>query len=374
MNLTPSDEQRMMGDAADRLAGAMAEGSEPLRYWQELAQLGWLGLPFAEEYGGSAAGMQEIASLMRAFGKHRISQPYVTTVVLCGHLVQQLGTPAQRDLVLPRITAGELTLALAALEPQQGDQLRNPLTVARRGQCCWVLDGRKALSLGAPDAEMLLVTASIEGGGLGVFLVKKGTTGLSLKAHETVFGLPAADVHLQEVTVSADAILGDGDDASEALESAVDRAAAALCADAAGTMRWLLESTAEYLKTRSQFGRPLATFQALQHRLAEMAVACEESEGMALLALLGAEADTTKRVRAVCSAKLKIGKASRFVAQHAVQLHGAMGVTEELPIAAGFKRLMGFESLFGTTATQQDRYTALLKSNVATTSILSDGN
>jgi alkylation response protein AidB-like acyl-CoA dehydrogenase len=238
--------------------------------------------------------------------------------------------------------------------------------VARRDGKLWRLDGRKSLVLDAPGADLLLVPARLEEGrrahGTGILLVRPGDKGVTLDAYPTLDERRAADLTLAGVTLDDAALLGGSRDGLPALRSAIDRAVAALCADAYGAMKAALDATLAYTKTRKQFGVPIASFQVLQHRMARMAVKTEEARGLALLAALKAEAPAAERARFLSSAKAKIGREARRVAEEAVQLHGGIGMTEELDIGRYLKRIIAFETLFGATSAHLAEFGGFMKS------------
>jgi len=370
MNLNYTEEQILLKEAADRFlkdrygsgqrrksvaSAAACDGA----VWAGFAEQGWLALPFPEEDGGLGGGAVDVGLLMEAIGRAQVVEPYVAAVVLAGGLVERLADEAQkRDLLAPLI-AGTRRLALAHMEPESGNDLARITAVARRGRDGFVLSGRKSLVLGGPAADILLVSARLDET-IRLFAVPAGASGLTATAVRLVDGSMASDLVLSDIHVPAVALLGDGDALAE-IEAAYDRATAALCAEAVGAMDALLDATVSYTKERVQFGKPLASFQALQHRMAEMAVKCQEARASALLAMLSADAPRPARIRGVSGAKARIGKAARHVAQEAIQLHGAMGFSEEMPVGTWFRRLYAFENQFGSTAEHLARYGAVIR-------------
>ena len=235
---------------------------------------------------------------------------------------------------------------------------------ARKSPDGWRLDGHKTAVLDGNAANRIIVSARIAGdngaaGNLCLFLVPAGQAGVTLRDFARLGGGRACDLDLADVRLAADALLGDGGDCLAKLEGVVDRALAALGSEAVGIMQTLLDKTLEYTKVRQQFGRPLSANQVIRHRLADMAMQCDEARSIALRAALMADAETAARSRAASGAKAKIGKCARFVAEQAVQLHGAMGVTDELDIGAYFKRLLAFDTLFGGSAHHYRRHATL---------------
>jgi alkylation response protein AidB-like acyl-CoA dehydrogenase len=284
--------------------------------------------------------------------------------VIGAALISECGTEAQKQALLPKIADGSLYLAFAHSERQARFDLADVRTTAKKTPDGWRLDGHKTAVLDGDAAGQIIVSARIdEGAGkpgkLCLFLVPQGTRGLTLRDFPRLGGGRACNLELNGVQLPTDALLGDGSDALPAVEAVVDRAMAALGAEAVGIMQTLLDQTLEYTKIRKQFGRPLSANQVIRHRLADMAMQCDEARSMALRAALMADAEPVARSRAASGAKAKIGKCARFVAEQSVQLHGAMGVTEELDIGAYFKRLLAFDTLFGGSAHHYRRHAAL---------------
>jgi alkylation response protein AidB-like acyl-CoA dehydrogenase len=372
MDLTPSDEQRLLRESADRFVSETYTAdhrrkvaSEPLGFsadiWKQFADLGWLALPIAEAHGGLGGGAVEIGILMESFGRGLVSEPYLSTVVIGASLISECGTEAQKQALLPKIADGSLVLALAHSERQARFDLADVRTTARKTPDGWRLHGNKTAVLDGNAASEIIVSARVDDGSgkLCLFLMPQGTRGLALRDFPRLGGGRACNLELRDVQLPADALLGDGSDALPAIEATIDRAMAALGAEAVGIMQTLLDQTLEYTKIRKQFGRPLSANQVIRHRLADMAMQCDEARSMALRAALMADAEPVARSRAASGAKAKIGKCARFVAEQSVQLHGAMGVTEELDIGAYFKRLLAFDTFFGGSAHHYRRHAAL---------------
>jgi alkylation response protein AidB-like acyl-CoA dehydrogenase len=293
-----------------------------------------------------------------------VSEPYLSTVVIGAALISECGTEAQKQALLPTIADGSLVLAFAHSERQARFDLADVRTTATNTADGWRLNGRKTAVLDGTAANQIIVSARIDdgtgqAGKLCLFLVPPDTRGLALRDFPRLGGGRACNVELNGVQLPADALLGDGSDALPAIETTIDRAMAALGAEAVGIMQTLLDQTLEYTKIRKQFGRPLSANQVIKHRLADMAMQCDEARSMALRAALMADAEPVARSRAASGAKAKIGKCARFVAEQSVQLHGAMGVTEELDVGSYFKRLLAFDTLFGGSAHHYRRHAAL---------------
>jgi pimeloyl-CoA dehydrogenase small subunit len=375
MDFSLSTEQQLLKDSVDRFiqddytfetrreiiasdAGFSAE------VWSTFAELGWLGIPFAEELGGFAGTPVETLIVMEGIGRGLVLEPYLATVVLGGGAVAAGGSQAQKEALLPALVEGKLKLALAYAEPQSRFNLNDVATSARKADGGYVLDGHKSVVFHAAAADRIVVSARTAGdrrdeGGITLFLVDGGADGLTRRNYPTVDGLRASDLTLAGVKVGADAVIGEVDDGLALLDQVIDRATAAVCAEALGAMGALHAVTGEYLKTRQQFGRPIGDFQVLQHRMVDMFIACEQSRSMTYMATLKLDADAAERSKSVSAAKVQIGKAGRFVGQQAVQLHGGMGMTDELNVGHYFKRLTMIDTLFGNTDHHLDRFASL---------------
>lgn len=375
MDLTSSDEQHLLRESAERFVSETYTAhhrrrmaNEPLGFsaavWKQFAELGWLALPIPEAYGGLGGGAIEIGILMEAFGRGLVTEPYLATVVLGAGLVAACGTEAQKQAVLPEVADGSLYLAFAHSERAARFDLGHVDTTAAKDADGWRLNGNKIAVLDGGAARQIVVSARITNsngvsGRLRLFLVPAGTPGLTVRDFYRLGGGRGCNLDLRDVRLPADALLGDGGDALPAIEAVVDRAMGALGAEAVGIIQTLLETTLEYTKIRKQFGRPLSANQVIRHRLADMAMQCDEARSMALRAALMADAEPVARSRAASGAKAKIGKCARYVAEQSVQLHGAMGVTEELDIGSYFKRLVAFDTLFGGSAHHYRRHAEL---------------
>jgi alkylation response protein AidB-like acyl-CoA dehydrogenase len=303
--------------------------------------------------------------VMEEFGKGLVVEPYLSSVVHAGGLIRMGGSAAQREEHGARIASGEGIYAVAATEPKSRYDLADVATTARKDGAGYVLNGHKAVVVGAPQADTLLVSARTGGGqrdraGVTVFAVAKDAPGLTTKDYPTVDGQRASDVFLENVAVGADAVIGEVDGGTALLEGAQDEAIAAVCAEAVGAMRVAHAQTVEYARTRKQFGVAIGSFQVLQHRMVDMFMALEQSVSMAYLAAIRcAEGDPAERALACAAAKTQIGRAGRFVGQNAIQIHGGMGMTEELAVGHYFKRLTIIDSQYGSADWHVKRYASL---------------
>jgi len=334
------------------------------KVWSKFAEMGLLGVPFQEVHGGFGGSGVDLMVVAQELGRGMVVEPYLATVVLAGGLVELAGTAAQQRDILPGIIKGKWLLALAYGEPQSRYELHDVAASARREPSGYVLNGRKAVVLHGAGADTLVVSARTAGAqrdraGITLFLVDAKTRGVNMSGYRTIDGLRAADVELDGVHVGDEAMLGPVDGALPLLEQAVDRGAAALCGEAVGVMEALNAATLDYLKTRQQFGQPIGRFQALQHRAVDMLMHAEQSKSMACLAAVKCwSQDARARARAVSAAKSLIGRSGRAVAKEAIQLHGGMGVTNELPAAHLAKRLTMIDFWLGDSDWHTERFAA----------------
>ena len=321
--------------------------------WKQYAELGLLGLPFAEEHGGSAGGPVETMIVMEQIGRALVLEPYLATVVLGGGLIKAGGSEALQNEIIPAIAAGELSLSFAHAERQSRYDLADVATTARRDGAVYVLDGAKTLVLHGDSAGKFIVSARLSGArnernGLALFLVDATMPGVSVRGYPTVDGLRAAEVSLNNVRVEPAAAIGEPGAAFPLIERITDAAIAALCAEAVGAMAAMQETTVEYMKTRKQFGVAIGSFQVLQHRAAEMLIAVEQARSMAMLAtMMAGEDDGRERRQAISAAKVQIGRSGRFVGQQAIQIHGGIGMTMETKVGHYFKRVTTIDTQFG---------------------------
>jgi alkylation response protein AidB-like acyl-CoA dehydrogenase len=287
--------------------------------------------------------------VMEAFGRGLVLEPYLSAVIVAGGLIRDAGSAAQKEDLLPAIAGGERMLALAHYERDARYEVSRVDTAAKADGSGWKLSGAKGVVLGGGSADTLIVSANT-GKGPSLFLVDSKAAGIAVRNYATQDGARAAEIALNNVAVGADALVGPEGGALPIIERALDYGIAALCAEAVGIMAALDEATLEYLKTRKQFGQPIGRFQALQHRMVDMVIATEQSRSMAMMAAVKADSpDAAERRRAISAAKAYIGQQARFVGQQAVQLHGGMGVVDELNVSHYFKRLTLIELTFGNT-------------------------
>ena len=329
-----------------------AEGYSKAK-WKQLADLGLLALPFPEANGGMDGTPVDTMLVMQLLGRGLVLEPYLTTVVLCGGLIRDAGSEAQKASVLPAVAEGRTILALAHYERGGRYELASVTSSARPEGGGYVLNGAKGVVLNGEAADQLIVSARTAGKagddeGISLFLIDRTAPGVTVRGYRTQDGGRAAEIELNNVRAAKDALIGAEGKGLPSIERALDIANAALCAETVGIMLAVNETTLEYLKTRKQFGQAIGKFQALQHRMADMVIWAEQAKSMMMLAAVKASAkDAAERSRAIAGARAYVTQASRFVGQNAVQLHGGMGVTDEMKIAHYFKRLTMIAAQFG---------------------------
>ena len=367
MDFQPSDDQRLLLESVSRLLAdtysfaqrktylAQPEGWSPA-IWGKFAELGLLGLPFAEEYGGFGGGAQEVMLVMQAFGRVLVLEPFLSTVVLAGTAVRTAGTAEQKRAILPAIAEGTLKLAFAHSERQARYDLTDVVTTAKRSGSGWVLDGSKSVVSHGDSADRLVISARTAGDrydtdGITLFLVDASTDGLARRGYNTRDETRAADIALSNVRVSDADVLGAVGQGLAIVETVIEAGIAATAAETVGAMEAMNEMTLEYSKTRVQFGQPIGSYQVVQHRLADMFMSQEQGRSMAMLATMMVDHDDpAERAHNMAMAKVGVAQAGRYVSQSAVQMHGGIGMTEEYAVGHYFRRCMVMERLFGDPA------------------------
>ena len=375
MNFDLSEEQQLLADSLKRYltneysieARAKIVASSPgwsETVWAAFAEMGLLGVPFAEEHGGFGGTAVDVMLVMEAIGEGLVVEPYWVNVGLAGRLIARGGSAEQQQRILPSLIQGKHRLAFAHTERTARYDLAHVGARATRSGAGFTLEGEKRAVLHGAAADTLIVSARTAGSatdpnGIGLFLVDRAASGLTVKDYRTIDELRAADVWLSGVTVPADAMLGGEGRALPLIEDAADYATALLCAEAVGAIRYANETTLEYIKNRRQFGVPIGSFQALQHRMVDMVISYEQARSMAYLACVKADtAPAAERRHAISAAKIKIADACRHVSQEAVQLHGGMGMTEELKVSHTFRRLTMISQTFGDAEHHLERFAA----------------
>jgi len=372
MRFSPTPEQQQLGDMVQRFfAEQYGFGARrkildsregwSREIWTKMAELGLLSLQVPEEQGGLSPAVVETLLTATATGRAMLLEPWISSAVIATVLIRELGSAQQREEMLAPLAAGERIAVPAHFEPLSRYDLRRVATSARRSGRNWTLRGRKSVVLHAPAADLLLVSARTSGAadeisGISLFAVPREGPGVALSPYRTLDGVCAADVELSDASGT---LVGVEGAAFPAIASAFDQGLAARCAEAVGALQAALDATVEYTKTRQQFGVPIGTFQALQHRMADMLIHVEQARSMSYLAAMrAADPSARERRRALSAAKVVIGNACRFVGQEAVQLHGGMGVTDETAVSHLFRRLTALEMALGDTAHHLEQFVA----------------
>ncbi len=316
------------------------------------AEFGWTAVPFSEHDGGFDGGPVDMLVIMERFGRGLVVEPYLANIILAGGVLRRAASDAQKQEWLRPIIAGELQSTLAFAEPQGRYEIADIATIAKVDGNGWIINGAKSYVINGGSSELLIVPARTAGeqaheSGISLFAIAADSDGVTIRDYETIDGQRAAEILFDNVTVSGDRLIGDLDRGYNALQQAVEDATIAVCAEAVGIMRVLTDKTIEYSKNRSQFGVPIGSFQALQHRMVEMYTACEQSQSLLLWAVMTLANGGDEASRAVNSIKYQVGTAGKRVGEEAVQIHGGMGVTWELDVAHYFKRLTAIGQIFG---------------------------
>ncbi len=376
MDFSLTDEQQMVRDSVERFVEKDYQFEQRLQilerpegyskqHWKGFGELGWLGLPLPESVGGFGGTGVETMLVMESFGRGMVLEPYIPSVVMGAKLVALGGDSAQQEAVLPRLIEGDLQLAFGFAEEGARYDLAHVATRARAADGGYTLSGTKSVVLNAPNADKLVVSARTGGDtadarGITLFLIDAGTPGVRVRPYRLLNGTLGGEVALENVHVGSDALLGEEGAALPVIEQVVDYATAAACSDAYGAMDAVFRRTADYVKTRKQFGVPIGSFQVIQHALVDMFIEVEQARSMSYMVSMKVdEEDADERKRAVSAAKAYLGRASRFVGQQAVQLHGGIGMTEELDVGHYFRRLTMFDSLFGNRDHHLERFASL---------------
>lgn len=331
-------------------------------HWATFAELGWLALPFSEENGGFGGTAVETMIMLEEFGKGLVVEPYISTVIMAGSVIEAGGTTGHKEGILAEIMAGTKLASLAFVEPQARFNLADVTTTAKSEADGYVINGFKGVVLGGPSADVLIIPARTSGdqkdeSGITLFLIDADSEGVSRRDYPTIDGLQASEITLENVSAAASAVLGEVDKGFGLLETGIDNGILAVGAEAVGAMEVLYKTTVEYCKTREQFGQPIGKFQVLQHRMVDMFMEHEQAKSLLYMAALRmSEDDKIEAKKAISALKVQVGKGGRFVGQNAIQLHGGMGMTDELNVGHYFKRLTAIETLFGNVDHHLKKY------------------
>jgi len=375
MDLSLSAEDSILRDSVERFVRQSYPFNERRNFvnenksfleenWQKFSKLGWLGLNLPEEFGGNGGSAVDTMVVAEALGPGLILEPFLETVVIGSKLIQLGYNEKLKSELLSNLVGGRLILTFAFAEPQSRYSLSDVQLSAKPNEDQFVLNGKKAVVRHASSADKIIVSARTAGGrrdkrGITLFLVDRNNPGLSRRDYRLQDDVPASELIFDNVFLSRTAMIGDLDCALPLVELVVDHGIAMVCAEAVGIMSALYTATLQYVKTREQFGQPIGKFQVIKHRMVDMLMACEEARSMAYMATLKLdESDPNVRKRAASAAKVCIGKAARFVGQQSIQLHGGIGMTDELVVGHYFKRLTMIDILFGDVDFHLRRYSA----------------
>ena len=348
-----------------RQKNASTEQGFSAENWQTFAELGWLGVPFSEADGGFGGGAIETALMSEQFGRGLLIEPFLATVILAGGAIKHGGSEEQKSQYLPGIIDGSKHAALAFVEPQARFNIADITTAATADGDGYVLNGDKAVVLNGPQADFLVVSARTSGeqrdeDGVSLFVMDAATAGISRRDYPTVDAFRASEITFENVKLGTDSLVGEAGKGLPILQQAIDDGVLSVGAEAVGCMEVLYKDTVEYCKQREQFGQPIGKFQVLQHRMVDMFMEHEQSKSLMFMAAMRmAEGYGAEAQKAVSAFKVQVGKSGKFVGQNAVQLHGGMGMTEELNIGHYFKRLTIIDTLFGNVDFHLQRFGAL---------------
>jgi len=375
MNFELSEEQKMIQQSVERFVQENYDLSNRIKissedpgyskeYWSSMAELGWLGLAFDEEDGGFGGNQIDTLVLMEQFGKGLVLEPFLANIVLGGGAIKRGGSAKLKESIIPSLIDGSLQLTLAYAEEQSRFDLEDIATAAREDDGNFLLNGKKSMVLNAESADKIIVAARTNGSqvdkeGISLFLVDADSEGLERENFPTVDGLRASEISLNDVKVSTENLIGEKDKGFEILQAVANDAILALAAEAVGAMEVLYKDTVEYTQQREQFDHPLSDFQVLQHRMVDMFMEYEQCKSLLFRATMETVQDPQLSQRTVHALKHLIGKSGIFVGENAVQLHGGMGVTEELRVGHFFKRLLVIDSQFGNADFHLDKFTSL---------------
>ena len=375
MNFELSEEQKMIQQSVERfvqenydLTNRVKISSEDpgysKEYWGSMADLGWLGLAFDEEDGGFGGNQIDTLVLMEQFGKGLVLEPFLANIVLGGGIIKRAASPAIKESIIPSLMEGKLQITLAYAEEQSRFDIEDVATAAREEDGGFVINGKKSMVLNAESADKIIVVTRTSGSqvdenGISLFIVDASSEGVEKQNFPTVDGLRASEITFEDVKVTSEALVGEKDKGFTILQAVVNDAILALSAEAVGAMEVLYKDTVEYTQQREQFDHALSDFQVLQHRMVDMFMEYEQCKSLLFRATLETVDDPDLAQRTVHALKHLIGKSGIFVGESAVQLHGGMGVTEELRIGHFFKRLLVIDSQFGNADFHLDKFTNL---------------
>jgi len=373
MNFELSEEQKMIQQSVERFVQENYDLTNRIKissedpgfsneYWSSMAELGWLGLAFGEEDGGFGGNQIDTLVLMEQFGKGLVLEPFLANIVLGGGAIKRGASEALKQTIIPSLIEGNLQVTLAYAEEQSRFDLEDVATSAREEDKDFLINGRKSMVLNAESADKIVVVARTSGSqvdeeGISLFLVDSNSEGVERENFPTVDGLRASEISFKDVRVSSENLIGEKDKGFEILKAVSNDAILALAAEAVGAMEVLYKDTVEYTQQREQFDHPLSDFQVLQHRMVDMFMEYEQCKSLLFRATMETVQDPILAQRTIHALKHLVGKSGIFVGESAVQLHGGMGVTEELRIGHFFKRLLVIDSQFGNSDFHLEKFT-----------------
>ncbi|HIE49854.1 MAG TPA: pimeloyl-CoA dehydrogenase small subunit [Gammaproteobacteria bacterium] len=351
-------------DWESRQSLILTDSGYSLDNWNTFAELGWLGISLSDDSGGFGGSSIDTMILMEEFGKGLVLEPFLETVVMCAELIDKSGTLEQKKDVLTGVVEGKTQLALAYAEPQSRFNLADVMTEAKLESDNFILNGFKSVVMNGPNANKFIISARTSGdqrdeSGISLFLVDAEVSGLSSRDYQTVDNRRASELTLESVVIPRSCLIGELDEGFTVLDAAIDRSILAISAEAVGAMEVLYKTTVEYTKTREQFGTPIGKFQVLQHRMVDMFMEYEQCKSLLYMATMKHDEDSADAKKAISGLKYQVGNASKFIGQQSVQLHGGMGVTDELNVGHYFKRLTTIGTIFGNSDYHLKKYTSL---------------
>ncbi|MBH67987.1 MAG: pimeloyl-CoA dehydrogenase small subunit [Rhodospirillaceae bacterium] len=373
MSFAFTEDQKLLAESVDRFIRddytfearrkfLGMDGGFDRKNWSKFAELGWLALPIDEKYGGLGGSTVDAAVLLESFGRGLVVEPYQSSIVLGAACIEMAGTEKQKTELLPALVEGKILVTVAHTEPKSRFNLSRVDTGAVKGSGNFVLDGRKAIVQNAETADFFIISARTGGSksdeeGISLFLVGREVEGIELQSYPTIDGFRASEVSFKSVKVDESCLIGQLDRGFHIIENIVDRACVLLCAEAAGVMDRAVDLTVDYIKNREQFGKPIGSFQVLQHRAVDMRGAKDFSRALTFRAAgVIDEADYIERVRAVSAAKVEMGRSGKLIGQESIQLHGGMGMTDDMAIGHYFKRLTMLDVMFGNVDYHRRRF------------------
>ncbi len=375
MDFSFSEEQSMLKDSVTRFVQdnydfesrrtlAASDAGFSTEHWQTFAELGWLSIPFSEGFGGFGGGVVDSMVVMEELGKGLVLEPYLATVLLFGGLLQKSGNQVVQDAYIGSIIEGSLQGAFAFVERDSRFVLNAVRTRAEKSDGSYWINGEKTVVINGASADKIVVSARTSGnthdeGGISLFVIDSKEAGVKISSYRMMDGQVVANISLDQVSVSTDHMLGEEGEALEVMQEVINDAMIAVSAEALGAMEKALQITVDYTKIREQFGVAIGSFQVLQHRMVDMFTAVQETRSLLYRAACSLEAGSDEAIKDLYALKVKVGRAGKLVGEEAMQLHGGMGMTDELDVGHYAKRLRMINTLFGDADFCQQRFAQL---------------